>query len=109
MERSLHVCPVCGYAGLSAPLEEAPVCPSCGTEFEVDDRYRTHAALREEWLAAGAPWFSERIGAPRNWEIYRQRLVAEHRSRVTVDVDEGVSSLFVTVAGFPTVELYSVA
>lgn len=76
-----HVCPVCDYAGLLAPPQEGPVCPSCGTEFEVDDRYRSHLELRAAWLEAGAPWFSKRVPAPHGWEKYRQQLLVEHQVR----------------------------
>ena len=56
-----HLCPVCGQAALneaphsltgSASLE---ICPSCGYHFGVDDedRGRSYASWRAEWLARG--------------------------------------------------------
>jgi hypothetical protein len=61
------VCPVCELPLLAAPPEMGPVCPACGTEFEIDDRHWSHAELRRSWLERGAPWFSSLQPAPPNW------------------------------------------
>ena len=80
-----HVCPVCGYSGLTSPpytgLAVVPVadtltppycqhfgnpsyevCACCGFEFGNDDDPGTRppvsfSAYRAEWIADGAPWF----------------------------------------------------
>lgn len=73
---SLHVCPVCELPMLVAPPEMGPVCPACGTEFEVDDRYRSFNQIRQDWIDNGAPWFSARMAPPPNWDsITKPRIV----------------------------------
>lgn len=70
---------------LAAPPEFGPVCPACGTEFEVDDRYRSHADLKRDWLSIGAPWFSSLELPPGNWQEHRAALLA-HRVAIRVIV-----------------------
>ena len=53
------ICPVCAYPKLTNLPVDHEICPSCGTEFGLDDYEKTHAQLREEWEAAGKPWFSQ--------------------------------------------------
>jgi hypothetical protein len=48
------------------------VCPSCGTEFGYDDVKRSHAELRNAWLAAGAPWRSRATKPPLGWTPLEQ-------------------------------------
>lgn len=69
------VCPVCELLMLGVPPEQGPVCPACGTEFEVDDLFQSHAQLRRAWIERGAPWFSPRQPAPPNWLELQQALV----------------------------------
>jgi NAD(P)-dependent dehydrogenase (short-subunit alcohol dehydrogenase family) len=68
-----HVCPVCGFIGLSqwprslsggASFE---ICVSCGYQHGVDDddKHISHAAWRERWLVGGARWASSNP-APKN-------------------------------------------
>ena len=83
--QSRHVCPVCELPVLVAQPEMGPVCPACGTEFEVDDRYSSHAELRHAWLNLGAPWFSSVEPPPHNWQEHRAALLA-HLEVPTVDV-----------------------
>ncbi len=53
------------------------ICPSCGTEFGYDDFSTTHRALRNEWLRAGAPWFSASTNPPSIfWDGFRQVIEA---------------------------------
>jgi hypothetical protein len=51
------MCPVCYYPEMLYAAQEYNICPCCGTEFENDDRTRTHAQLRSFWIASGARWF----------------------------------------------------
>jgi len=57
----MYTCPVCFYN----ELEESPaspsyeVCPSCGTEFGVDDVGMSWAELRQDWMDGGCKWWSE--------------------------------------------------
>jgi hypothetical protein len=53
----MHMCPVCYYPEMPYPAQEYNICPCCGTEFENDDRGRTHAQLRAFWIGSGARWF----------------------------------------------------
>ena len=48
---SMYICPVCGYDRLEEPPKNFSICPSCGTEFEFDDTFQTHAQLRAAWLS----------------------------------------------------------
>jgi hypothetical protein len=68
-----HVCPVCGYPGLSqepwGPQGDQPswdICPSCGIEFGYEDshidpvkRHTRHLELRQAWIDRGRTWWSQ--------------------------------------------------
>jgi hypothetical protein len=68
----MHICPVCGYNGLIDPPANFTICPSCGTEFEYDDAFSTHAQLRASWLRGGAKWWSPVDPEPPDWDPYQQ-------------------------------------
>lgn len=68
----MHTCPVCGYDRLSEPPRNFTICPCCGTEFEYDDAFATHAQLRAAWLRSGARWWSPVDPRPENWDPYLQ-------------------------------------
>jgi hypothetical protein len=68
----MHMCPVCGYGRLSEPSLNFTICPSCGTEFEYDDAFASHAQLRIAWLRGGAQWWSPVDPRPDNWDPYLQ-------------------------------------
>lgn len=85
-----YVCPVCGYSQLEHPPVDFTICPSCGTEFELDDEIRTHDQLREAWLDAGAPWFSATVRPPASWQEYRGWQLMSHHGR---DVDDNVGTV----------------
>ena len=67
------LCPVCGYPNLETPpygdAGEASfeICPSCGTEFGLDDDELTHEELRQNWIHSGAKWYSRNVAPPLNW------------------------------------------
>ena len=69
-----HMCPVCGYPGLSEPSHDEDgdgsyeICTSCGCEFGVDDDEVSHAELRARWVASGARWWSQRATPPEGWD-----------------------------------------
>jgi aryl-alcohol dehydrogenase-like predicted oxidoreductase len=80
----VHTCPVCGFPELSEPpwVEDAAsgeTCPSCGTQFGVDDladgndeaRAVLHEALRLAWITEGMAWHSTRP-TPEGWDPVRQ-------------------------------------
>ncbi len=71
-----YQCPVCGYGLLRVPPSNHSICPCCATEFGYDDFSRTHRKLRNEWLAAGAPWFSSSTFPPPMWNGFRQVIEA---------------------------------
>lgn len=54
MKRTL--CPVCGL-DLDWPPLDYDICPCCGTEFGYSDSGRSHAELRQIWIAGGMKWF----------------------------------------------------
>lgn len=76
----MHVCPVCGYPELAEPPRSPSgggsyeICPSCGFQFGVDDddRGKTYDEARMAWLAAGSPWSSKGIPAPKGWRAQAQ-------------------------------------
>lgn len=70
-------CPVCGYDQLDKPPNNFSVCACCGTEFEADDFDRTHSELRSEWIEKDMPWFSRSTLKPKNWNGYRQLIIAD--------------------------------
>jgi rubredoxin len=85
-----HTCPVCGYPDLEQPpwANDAPsdeICPSCGTHFGYDDfaggdagrREQVYRALRADWKAGGARWFSVGSAAPSDWDPAVQVAVLE--------------------------------
>ncbi len=77
-----YTCPVCGYSKLTKPPEDYYICPCCGTEFENDDSEVSHAELRDSWLSAGAPWFSQATRPPPYWNPYVQLLRAGYGHKV---------------------------
>jgi hypothetical protein len=42
----------------------------CGTEFGLDDEFRSHSLLREDWMNRGVPWFFGIV--PPDWSGWRQ-------------------------------------
>jgi hypothetical protein len=64
----MHTCPVCGFNELEFPPDDYNICPSCGTEFEVDDAGVTHLELRNKWKAGGMQWWSRYEEPPFGWD-----------------------------------------
>ena len=67
-----YQCPVCGYSLLQERPVNHAICPCCGTEFDYDDATKTHRQIRNEWLRAGAPWFSVSTQPPFLWNGFLQ-------------------------------------
>ena len=86
-----HTCPVCAYA-LADPPTDFAICPCCGTEFGLDDFEASHDALRRDWLARGAPWFSRYTQPPRGWSPLLQLL----KAGLGYEVDAPVETFRVT-------------
>ena len=76
---SRHICPVCGFDGLSEPpyseIKEPSyeVCPCCGFEFGVDEAegLDKYAAFRSKWISCGAEWFLP-DKKPQDWNLDKQ-------------------------------------
>jgi hypothetical protein len=68
----MYICPVCGFDNLADAPANFTICPCCGTEFEFDDAFVTHAELRASWLRNGARWWSPADRQPENWDPYVQ-------------------------------------
>jgi hypothetical protein len=66
-----RLCPVCGYEMEYAP-EDYNICPSCGTEFGVNDRLSTLEKLREAWVSSGMKWWSSVDPQPEPWKPEEQ-------------------------------------
>lgn len=66
-------CPVCGY-GMEYPPADYNICPSCGTEFGVNDVNSSIAELRNGWIVRGLAWWSPVDLAPPGWNPSEQLL-----------------------------------
>src|SRR5688572_26330441 len=77
--RQQFECPVCGYQGLEYQAESGEICPSCGTQFD-SEGFEDRQRLRRAWISKGMPWFSRGRMAPKNWNPYRQLIIAGHGS-----------------------------
>lgn len=79
-----YKCKVCGYDQMPHPPANYSICPCCGVEYGLDDEDATHDQLRNEWLRAGAPWFSriEPYVQPVNWDAWEQVERAGYRYSV---------------------------
>jgi hypothetical protein len=75
MARARFVCPVCELPVLDAPVDLGPVCPACGTAFEIDDEFKSYQQLRTDWLSRGAQWYSVFQSPPPNWRAIRAELL----------------------------------
>jgi transcriptional regulator with XRE-family HTH domain len=90
---SYYECPVCGFDELTKPPSDYYICPCCGVEFENDTFDREYPELRSDWITRGMPWFSRSKAKPREWNPFRQLIIAgfaddllDH-SRMKDDVD----------------------
>src|SRR5215472_15056459 len=66
-----NMCPVCGYE-MDDPPRDYNICPSCGTEFGLNDANTSIADLRSAWLATGPKWWSPTDPAPNDWNPLEQ-------------------------------------
>lgn len=81
-----RTCPVCGYDQLRRPPKLCLICPSCGTEFDIDDALYGVEALREHWKTSGPigpQWFSQITPPPTGWDWRAQLDRVENRSYVS--------------------------
>jgi len=67
-----YQCPVCGFDKMPFPPKDNNICSCCGTEFGYHDLRLSHADLRAQWVAKGAPWFSNRMPKPDGWNAIAQ-------------------------------------
>jgi len=74
-----YQCKVCAYPQMPHPPNDYNICPCCGVEYGLDDAFESHAELRDEWLLAGGPWFSEvnPFLRPANWDAWSQLDLAD--------------------------------
>lgn len=71
-----NLCLVCGY-GMDDPPRDYNICPSCGTEYGVNDVNSTYSELRKAWLKTGPTWWSTTDPRPEGWSPSRQLAKAE--------------------------------
>ena len=69
-------CPVCGWQYLREDAMNHDICPSCGTEFGLDDVGLSHEQLRVEWLRNGGEWFDKSTEPPAGWNPIAQLISA---------------------------------
>jgi hypothetical protein len=79
--RIMYQCTVCGYPKLKYPPEDHVICPSCGTQFGLDDegpysKAFLHRDLRDRWRKKGANWYSRVVPMPLGWNGYNQLINA---------------------------------
>jgi hypothetical protein len=77
----MYICTVCGFDGLKYPPADHVICPSCGTQFGLDDegpfsKDEAHLRLRNRWISNGAKWYSKVLPEPAQWNPYNQMMVA---------------------------------
>jgi len=69
----MTTCPICAYPDLDEDgTHLGEICPCCGMEFGLDDEDVSHRELRDRWLKAGAPWFSDATEPPSGWNAVHQ-------------------------------------
>lgn len=79
-------CLVCGYPDMEDPVSgdnDFPtfaICPSCGTEFGLDDANKSYAELRAVWIRNGMSWWSKSRAEPEGWDPSEQLKLADLRS-----------------------------
>ena len=66
-----YTCPVCGFDRLNEPPTGWSICRCCLTEFGYSDASWTHLELRQDWIAAGAPWGGG-LPEPEGWSAVSQ-------------------------------------
>jgi hypothetical protein len=54
------------------PPRDYNICPSCGTEYGVNDVNSSYEELRKAWLKTGPTWWSKTDPKPDNWSPSRQ-------------------------------------
>jgi len=66
------------------PPRDYNICPCCGIEYGLEDAFETYDELRDEWLLAGGPWFSEAkpYVRPANWNAWEQLDLAGYKYNV---------------------------
>ena len=94
-----YMCPVCGYYSLSRPADDYNICPSCGTEFSVDDVEYTLDELRANWVRNGYQWHSRVIARPPDWNPIRQL----ERVLIPVAIQETETSFMVGISPTATI------
>jgi hypothetical protein len=68
-----HHCPVCGF---HLEVFEFNICPSCGTEFGIDDIDHSYTELRHIWIENGPHWSSTVSMVPERWNPWMQLIEA---------------------------------
>jgi hypothetical protein len=94
-------CPVCGYQ-MEAPPKNYRICPSCGTEFGVNDVNASVAELRDAWIGTGPKWWSTTDASPPDWnglEQMEKAGISVRRPPASEPVSVSTSSTTSTVAG----------
>lgn len=94
----MYTCPVCFFDQLHEAPTNYNICDCCGTEFGNDDELKTHAELRQDWIARGARWFFG--AAPAHWSAWTQLGRGTARSNFVVNIVD--SKIQVPYLTFPT-------
>lgn len=93
MADAQSLCLVCGYE-MEDPPRDYNVCPSCGTEYGVNDVNASYAELRQAWFKTGPVWWSKTDKQPENWSPSRQ--LANLRAIIPAVVSTGLT---LTISG----------
>src|SRR5258706_6120636 len=102
-----YQCPVCGFDEMRDPPDSGNICSCCGTEFDVDDRNRSHGQLRAEWIDNGFHWFSKATVRPKDWSPYRQLIVAGYGTDLMISprIDQDVDYRYAVDEAFSNVRI----
>ena len=90
-----NLCLVCGYE-MDDPPRDYNVCPSCGTEYGVNDINASYDELRQAWLKTGPAWWSKTDKQPDNWSPSRQ--LANLAPTIPAVISTGIT---LTISGGP--------
>ena len=77
------------------------ICPSCGTEFGLNDVNASVADLRQAWIEEGAKWWSQSDPIPQHWNPFVQlsRVAPQLTARLRPDFREQLYAFRQTYSG----------
>jgi hypothetical protein len=96
-------CPVCGFDDLKYAPEDFTICPSCGTEFGIDDKEYSIQELKDKWIKGGRRWWSISVPSP-----IATVLIGNHVMRTMIDSQTTEGSKEINLGKFTTLDFVEV-